>query len=68
MLSVQMRQTTTAKTATVSPIAKEALDRIGQLYPVEQKIDGSPPTGDGSSASSDPSVTPCHPSSRGHAG
>ena len=29
--------------ATASPIAKEALDRIGQLYAVEQTINGSPP-------------------------
>jgi len=29
--------------ATVSPIAKEALDRIGQLYAVEEMINGSPP-------------------------
>jgi hypothetical protein len=28
--------------ATASPIAKEALDRIGQLYAVEQTINGSP--------------------------
>jgi transposase len=27
---------------TASPIAKEALDRIGQLYAVEQTINGSP--------------------------
>src|SRR5215469_12389271 len=30
-------------TATGSPIAKEALDRIGQLYLVEKIINGSPP-------------------------
>ena len=29
--------------ATDSPIAKEALDRIGQLYAVEKTINGSPP-------------------------
>src|SRR5246127_2350534 len=29
--------------ATASPIAKEALDRIGQLYAVEKTINGSPP-------------------------
>jgi transposase len=29
--------------ATGSPIAKEALDRIGQLYAVEKTINGSPP-------------------------
>jgi transposase len=29
--------------ATASPIAKEALDRIGQLYAVEQAINGAPP-------------------------
>ena len=29
--------------ATASPIAKEALDRIGQLYAVEKIVDGSPP-------------------------
>jgi len=29
--------------ATASPIAKEALDRIGQLYAVEATINGSPP-------------------------
>jgi hypothetical protein len=29
--------------ATASPIAKEALDRIGQLYAVEKRINGSPP-------------------------
>jgi hypothetical protein len=29
--------------ATASPIAKEALDRIGQLYAVEQTINGSSP-------------------------
>jgi transposase len=29
--------------ATASPIAKEALDRIGQLYTVEKTINGSPP-------------------------
>jgi transposase len=29
--------------ATGSPIAKEALDRIGQLYSVEKTINGSPP-------------------------
>ena len=29
--------------ATASPIAKEALDRIGQLYAVEKMINGSPP-------------------------
>jgi transposase len=29
--------------ATASPIAKEALDRIGQLYAVERTINGSPP-------------------------
>ena len=29
--------------ATASPIAKEALDRIGQLYAVEKVINGSPP-------------------------
>src|SRR5437762_7201062 len=29
--------------ATGSPIAKEALDRIGQLYAVEKTISGSPP-------------------------
>src|SRR2546421_4645191 len=29
--------------ATASPIAKEALDRIGQLYAVEKAINGSPP-------------------------
>jgi len=29
--------------ATGSPIAKEALDRIGQLYAVEKMINGSPP-------------------------
>jgi transposase len=29
--------------ATVSPVAKEALDRIGQLYAVEATINGSPP-------------------------
>ena len=29
--------------ATASPIANEALDRIGQLYAVEQTINGSPP-------------------------
>jgi len=27
--------------ASASPIAKEALDRIGQLYAVEQTINGS---------------------------
>src|SRR5690242_10088293 len=30
-------------TATASPIAKEALDRIGQLYAIEKTINGSPP-------------------------
>ena len=30
-------------TATGSPIAKEALDRIGQLYAVEKTINGTPP-------------------------
>jgi transposase len=29
--------------ATGSPIAKEALDRIGQLYAVEKIINGLPP-------------------------
>jgi hypothetical protein len=29
--------------ATASPIAKEALDRIGQLYAIEKTINGSPP-------------------------
>jgi transposase len=29
--------------ATASPIAKEALDRIGQLYAVEKTINGAPP-------------------------
>jgi hypothetical protein len=29
--------------ATASPIAKQALDRIGQLYCIEATIDGSPP-------------------------
>src|SRR5215471_16358203 len=29
--------------ATTSPIAKEALDRIGQLYAVETTINGAPP-------------------------
>ena len=29
--------------ATASPIAKEALDRIGQLYAVEKAINGAPP-------------------------
>jgi transposase len=29
--------------ATASPIAKEALDRIGQLYAVEKTINGTPP-------------------------
>ncbi|HEY3642453.1 MAG TPA: transposase, partial [Xanthobacteraceae bacterium] len=29
--------------ATGSPVAKEALDRIGQLYAVEKIINGSPP-------------------------
>jgi transposase len=29
--------------ATGSPIAKEALDRIGLLYAVEKTINGSPP-------------------------
>jgi hypothetical protein len=46
--------------ATGSPIAKEALDRIGQLYAVEKAINGSPPSGDGSSASSSQSRLPRH--------
>ncbi|MFL5266454.1 MAG: transposase, partial [Stellaceae bacterium] len=29
--------------ATASPIAKEALDRIGQLYAVEKTTNGAPP-------------------------
>jgi Transposase IS66 family len=46
-------------TATGSPIAKEALDRIGQLYAVETTINGSRyPSGDDSSASCSPSRLP----------
>jgi transposase len=37
--------------ATGSPIAKEALDRIGLLYAVEKTINGSPQSGANSSAS-----------------
>jgi hypothetical protein len=48
---------------TASPIAKEALDRIGQLYsstPSSKPSTAHPPTSDCTSASSDPSRSPRH--------
>jgi hypothetical protein len=46
--------------ATGSPIAKAALDRIGQLYAVEKTINRSRPTGDDSGASCSQSRLPRH--------
>jgi transposase len=44
--------------ASASPIAKEALDRIGQLYAVEKTINGYRQTNGSSSVNSNPSRSP----------